>query len=133
MSTIYLAASFTRRDEIAEYAQQLRDLGFAVTSRWLTDENKPFFQGEMLVEVARTCAQHDVEDVLASDTVIAFTDDPKQPRGGGGRHVELGIALATHKRIAIVGPREHVFHCLPEVALFDSFPACLAWLVKPRP
>lgn len=33
------------------------------------------------------------------------------------------MALALGKRAVVVGHRENVFHCLPEVEFFDAWPA----------
>lgn len=46
----------------------------------------------------------------------------------GGRHVEFGMALAMDKRLVVVGPRENVFHLLPAVEQFDTWPLALAAL-----
>ena len=46
----------------------------------------------------------------------------------GGRHVEFGMGWAWGKRLIVVGPRENVFHLLPTVEQFDSWPDALAAL-----
>ena len=56
----------------------------------------------------------DQEDVLAADALVCFTEPPGDG-GSGGRHVELGMALALGRRVIVVGRREHIFHHLPEV------------------
>jgi hypothetical protein len=54
----------------------------------------------------------DLQDILAADTVISFTE---VGGGKGGRHVEFGYALALGKHMILVGPREHIFHTHPAV------------------
>lgn len=62
---------------------------------------------------------HDLEDLRAADTVISFTDE--KGGGKGGRHVEFGVALALEKRLILVGPRENVFHTLPEIEHYPTW------------
>jgi hypothetical protein len=64
----------------------------------------------------------DFDDVREADVCIAFTEPADGPQGRGGRHTELGIALALGQRVIIVGPREHVFHCLPDVERYERWP-----------
>lgn len=48
----------------------------------------------------------------------------------GGRHVEFGMALALAKRCIVIGPRENVFHLLPQVEQYDSWEQYLAMGVE---
>jgi hypothetical protein len=133
---IYLAARYTRRLELCEYKAQLEELGCTVTSRWLNGSHQisnlgvPIGDsGELLVEkgdrAAREMCEHfakeDRADVYAADIVIAFTEEPRSGHSRGGRHVELGLAIARGKRIYIVGPRENVFCWLPELTHFSTW------------
>jgi hypothetical protein len=63
----------------------------------------------------------DFADVTRSHLCIAFTEPGGTLSGRGGRHTELGIALALNMRVIVVGPREHILHCLPEVEQYDSW------------
>ncbi len=65
-------------------------------------------------------AQEDMDDVQAADALIAFTE-PRRGEGAGGRHVELGMALAWGKRLLVVGPREHLFHTLPSIEAYPTW------------
>lgn len=38
----------------------------------------------------------------------------------GGRHVELGMAIAWKIPILIIGERSNVFHVLPQVRVIDD-------------
>lgn len=126
---VYLAASYSRREELASYAADVESRGMVVTSRWLLGPNHRKLgdagtlseHAEWLVErdfdstvgrrVGALCAQQDVEDVLAADALVLFTGG-----GRGGRHVEFGVALGAGKRLFVVGAgRENVFHTLPNV------------------
>lgn len=125
---VYLAARYSRREELCVYRKQLQDIGFRVQARWLdgkhqiADNGTPIGDnGEALVEsnhpdadiLRSKFAQDDLEDVAGADIVISFTEPPRSNANRGGRHVEYGIALATNKRVIVVGYRENIFHWLP--------------------
>lgn len=124
---VYLAASFERKHELREYRAQLEAAGFEVTSRWLVepDDDVPYTDQDM-----RERALIDLEDVRRSRVVVVFTDPREKPRPGGGRHTELGLAIAWEKVVLTVGPREQVFHFLPQVANFPDWAGALAHLVR---
>lgn len=121
---IYLAARYSRREELCGYRSQLEAIGHKVTSRWLNG-NHQIDDAGLSVEAKREererFAREDFFDVLSADMLIAFTEPARSTNSRGGRHVELGIALGAMKRVCIVGPRENVFCCLPEIAVFDNF------------
>jgi len=125
---IYLAARYSRHDEMQGVRDVLRVLGHAVTSRWIdchTDivgEHGVSCTPEQLNEDTANCAMlamHDLSDIDDADTMISFTAE--QDGTKGGRHVEFGIGLAMGKRMILVGPRQHVFHTLPEVEHYPSW------------
>lgn len=135
---IYLAARYSRREELCEYRNALQELGHTVQARWLdgkhqlTDTGIPIGDGgESLVEewddkraaeLRAHFAQDDWEDVNAAEVVINFTEPPRSKANRGGRHVEFGIALAKGVRVIVVGYRENIFHWLPQVEF------CLTWI-----
>lgn len=134
---IYLAARYSRIDELNFYKRELEAWGHIVTSRWLNGEHQihgydayQVARGNDLVtfpEKAALFAQDDVEDLAAADVVISFSEEPRNGNSGrGGRHVELGLALAQEKRLILVGPRENVFHCLPMVERWPDWSAFTA-------
>ena len=112
---IYLAARYDRRWEMLRVASALEDAGHQITSRWI--------QGGGRGDSAVVLAVEDLLDIRRADCLVSFTDDPTgDPAGAplGGRHVELGVALAAGKRLCLVGPRENIFHHLPCVEAYDS-------------
>lgn len=125
---VYLAARYSRHDEMQGVRDVLAVLrGIEVTSRWIdchTDVVGDFtasFTAEFLNAYPEKCAplgQHDVDDLMAADTVISFTGGG----GKGGRHVEFGVAVALGKQLIVVGPRENVFHTLAAVQWFPDWP-----------
>jgi len=133
---IYLAARYSRREELAAYRTELEALGHTVQARWLNGENGDALvegtlrSGEQLSEHEQTeraaalrtkFALDDWEDVNAAELVINFTEPPRSKANRGGRHVEYGIALANKARVIVVGHRENIFHWLPVVEF------CATW------
>jgi hypothetical protein len=137
-NTIYLAARYSRREELCSYREQLRLAGYLVTARWLNgshqldDKGKSIGEtGESLVEdeqgssiLRQKFANDDWEDVTNAGIVINFTEPPRSKANRGGRHVEFGIALAMNKRVIVVGYKENIFHWLPQVEFFETWEAC---------
>ncbi len=126
MSKIYLAARYSRNGEMRGVRDVLHGLGHEVTSRWIdchTDVVGDFsasFTEAVLNERPEDCAplgRHDLDDIDRADVVISFTGSG----GKGGRHVEFGYAVALGKRVIVIGPRENVFHTLPQVEHYVSW------------
>lgn len=139
---IYLAARYSRREELCEYRRQLQSLGYEVQARWLdgkhqiADNGIPIADdGEALVEsdgssiqaaeLRAKFAQDDWEDVTNVELVINFAEAPRSSSSRGGRHVEFGIALAMRKTVWVIGHRENIFHYLPEVIFFGTWSEAL--------
>ena len=58
---------------------------------------------------------------MAAHMLVAFTEQPRSGNSRGGRHVELGIAIGSRKRIAVVGPRENIFCWLPVIEHYETW------------
>lgn len=147
---IYLAARYSRRLELCDYREQLREMGHTVQAVWLdgehqiSDHGTPIGEhGEALVEgddgsqsaraaaLRQKFAHDDFRDVSMCELLIAFTEPPRSNASRGGRHVELGIAMGMMKQVWVVGPRENIFCWLEDVRQFDTWEMCLAFL-SPR-
>jgi nucleoside 2-deoxyribosyltransferase len=110
--SIYLAAKYGRREEMEEIAIRLmNEYGYDITARWVFGGEEGKTNEEISI--------FDLEDVAAADTVVNFTEYP-DTYTTGGRHVEYGYAIATGKRLVVIGPRENVFHHYPTVEQFDT-------------
>ncbi len=121
---IYLAARYSRREELCGYRDQLQTVGDKITSRWLNGNHQVDDRGlsAQACEAERIrFACEDWEDLLAADVCINFTEKPRTELTRGGRHVEFGAALALKKACIVVGHRENVFHCLPWVHFVETF------------
>ena len=131
---VYLAARYTRREELNGYADQLREIGYSVDARWLLGEHQVHEGGDKIdglqniPDEAIPFARDDVEDVLRADFVVSFTEPPRSNNSRGGRHVEFGMALASGKNLIVVGPRENIFHALPDVHRFNYWEEAFGYL-----
>jgi hypothetical protein len=122
MKSVYLAAQFARRDELASYIPAFEAAGLRVTSRWLK-QMTPLdgLAARHTPDENRIFADVDISDVDIADGFVFFAEDPLIGIPRGGRHVEFGWALARGKEIAVIGPRENVFHWLvPGSAVYAS-------------
>ena len=101
-------------------------MGFKVTSRWLNGNHQVSDDGlsaEAPAEQRQRFAAEDWEDLMAADMCISFTEPPRSNASRGGRHVEFGGAMAAGKTCYVVGHRENVFHCLPNVGFYETWPS----------
>jgi hypothetical protein len=125
---IYLAARFTRWNEMASRARELQTRGHTITSRWHNGTHfakLPFDRTIRSPELS-AFADEDLFDIDRAQAVILFTEHG--PRIGGGPHVEAGYALGQKKRLYILGPRENAFYHLPEVFQFNDWQSLLTCL-----
>ena len=135
-SPIYLAASYSRRIEMLEYAGELEALGYKIGAEWVTKGHEypddPYLAKRA---VESWWAMADFRDIFHARTVINFTEPEDGPpsRRRGGRHVELGLALGMSeqprqslKTIILIGPCENIFHTLPVIKHFDTWEGFLA-------
>ena len=117
MKKIYLAGSYTRKDELLAHAERLRGLGYGITSRWLNAYVEPRLKAEIegardtMPLSARQFAKDDYWDLHRADVLMAFSEPPHSGSPRGGRHVEFGLAMAWNKTVIVVGPRgKHIPH-----------------------
>lgn len=131
---IYLAARYSRREELCGYAEDLRNLGHTITSRWLAGSHQVSDAGlseEGSPEERQRFAEEDWADLMSAECCVSFTEQPRVANSRGGRHVEFGAALAAGKRCVVVGPRENVFCCLRQVEHHQDWEAALPAFMSP--
>lgn len=110
---IYLASRWEDREEIVTYRDYLEKHAHVVsTARWLTPTH-PRLKAKVAKDrkTGEVVQDRDLEDILEADAVVVFSPLKAHGNGTGGRHVECGIAIGTHKPILLVGVMENVFHC----------------------
>lgn len=125
----YLAARYSRMEEMRHCRVSLEALGHDVTSRWINgshqiSESQDGDSGaddEKTVALRQEYGMEDLRDVCAADVLIAFTETPRCGPTRGGRHVEMGLAMGRGIPVIVCGPRENIFCWLPGVAWFADF------------
>lgn len=138
MTSYYLAARYSRHDEMQGVRDVLEGLGHSVTSRWIdchTDiegDHTSSFSVETLNDPTklgdcRYVAIHDLIDIDRADVLLSFSGGGRK----GGRHVEVGYALGRGKPVIVIGDRENVFHTLAAVTHYRSWPHFVMSLPKP--
>jgi nucleoside 2-deoxyribosyltransferase len=128
---VYLAAGFSRKGEIAEKSQELENLGIKVTSTWPYEEMAGNAKlHDVTDDYLRTHARKDLNEIIAADAVILFTQDPLIPFCRGGRMHESGFAMGLGKTLIVCGPKENIFHYLPEVNVFSTWEDLKSTLTK---
>ena len=124
MTSVYLAARFGRADEMLRVrAEELEARGVEVTSRWFRGSHawSGVPDGDLPLDEQARFALEDLDDIDVADGFVCFTQEEGSPYSRGGRHVELGYALAWGKPIFLFGPRENVFYCHPSVRRFANW------------
>lgn len=125
---VYLSGRFLLAEDLQRARMGLVAAGLECTARWLDGD----------LGGARVMAAIDFDDVKRSHALVAWADpavefSPYPFAARGGRHVEVGLAMAWGIPVYVVGPRENVFHHLtPERATilhFDTWAEVLERLV----
>ena len=124
MKSVYLSGRFSRRVQLNQYRRELERIGIEVTSRWLLLD-PPGPVRDLTHQQWTELALVDVDDVQRAEGLVLFSEEHE---GGGGRHVELGLALAWAKTVIVVGHREHIFHRLPQVQVVADWSGALVIL-----
>ena len=128
---VYLAARYSRREELCRYRDHLAEIDWTVTSRWLNGNHQVADDGMTLPgtrEEARRFCMEDLEDIDRAQLLIAFTEPPRSTASRGGRHVELGYALGRGMAVMVVGHQENVFCCHPLVEYFVDWESAVSQL-----
>lgn len=114
---VYLAAAWSRREEIRLIAEDLNTLPeIQVEARWLSEPSPEVWTVDFLQQRAIA----DVQDVGSVEVLVRFTDDLSGPTvpsqlATGARMFEMGLAYALGKTIFVVGGTQPVFDYLPNI------------------
>ena len=114
---VYLAGRFGDRETLRELRGVLTRAGVMVTSRWLNSHHQA---EDPTDEELGQYAYEDLRDIDDADVLVLWNPLHHHRSGRGGRHVELGYALAKGKRVILIGQRENVFHHLPCVEVLKD-------------
>jgi hypothetical protein len=133
---IYIAGAYAARDVLRGEKEFFEAKGHTVTSTWLqgTRAITPGTVGTSPESSLADVKQHAIDDlaqVAESDAVVLYTAEalvrlePSLAEAlltSGGRHVEMGYALAMGIPVVVVGPQENIFQrgaALPAAHTFD--------------
>jgi len=108
---VYLAGSWSARDDLRLASESLTKSGIFVTSRWLHQSGGDIDPLDS-PGPAISAALNDLEDIESSDIFLLYTGRESTT---GGFHVELGYALARAKPILIAGNAVNIFARLATV------------------
>jgi nucleoside 2-deoxyribosyltransferase len=135
---VYLANFFSKKAQMKACADELSEKGIEVTARWHNETVPHSAQlSDLSDEYHQQIAVADLADIYAADVLVLFTAEekdyskiPAKSLARGGRHFESGFALAANKTLIICGPRENVFHYLPQVLQFNSWTEVKSYLCR---
>lgn len=113
--SLYLAASWSRKDEIDALIPYLDDAGHNVVSMWTKESGT---SSQWLNDFSNTRhrlnAQRDLLEIQIADVLVLFSQGYGTATRGGARFFEQGFANACGIPSLIVGDREIIFHSLPD-------------------
>ena len=131
MIKIYLAAHYSRKEEVKQAVQDLLAAKIEVTSTWVKERATPTVSMHDVSETfCRTTAARDRDELDAATHFVLFSVDPDFKFTRGGHCWENGYADAKGLVRVVVGPRQHIFHYLPGTKRFDTWAEALPWLIK---
>lgn len=110
----YIAADSSFQFEARELRNKLRTRGVEITSSWI-DAKLEAFHPTTEYDLERAAIKN-FDDIDRAFFLIAYNPEYRHKMGTGGRHVEMGYALAKFKQVLYVGQKlENVFHRHPGV------------------
>jgi nucleoside 2-deoxyribosyltransferase len=92
----YIASGLLNKDNVKYVATYLKSCGFVHTYDWTQNERADS------VEKLKMIGEAERIGVLDADFLIVLLP------GGKGTHIELGMALALHKRVYLYSPNEDI-------------------------
>ena len=125
---VYLAARYEEHPKMRVWRDVLASNGIVVTSRWINGGHD-IREDANHDEQRRRFAEEDLADIDEADALVAWNPKEHHRSGRGGRHVELGYAIAKGKMVILVGEPENVFHWHPAVATLRSTDLLLDYLI----
>ena len=102
--SIYLAGKYTSKERLSARREQMRRMGYNVTSSWLDEVWRDYDAPD---EVRVENAHRDFEEIEDAHCLIIDTFDESAT---GGREVEMGYAMYKGITVVLVGPKRNVFH-----------------------
>jgi len=111
---VYFAGAFARRAGLQALAEELTSSGRVLsTASWLAPGTELDDDARLSEEDLAGWALRNLGDIGSSELLVALTEGPGSPHRRGGRHAEVGAALALQRPVYLWGAPEHVFHRHP--------------------
>jgi nucleoside 2-deoxyribosyltransferase len=118
---VYVAARYPQIKQAQAAEAILQREGHETTARW-TDPAKQAGLG------LSQRAVMDLEDVELADALLLLSEREGTLVSGGGRHFEMGYALALGKRVVVAGEHEHIFCYHPSVTVCPTVTTAASYL-----
>jgi len=107
---VYIAASYPRIMEAKALGESLETKGFEILSLW-------HIEGQSAIDSDYLSGPRAIRDQFAIQQCDLFVEFVGDDKSKGGRHCELGLALAWNKKIILIGGLDHcIFTNLPWLA-----------------
>lgn len=111
-STFYVAAPFIMKEKARTIRDAIaRNTGWQCEALWLEGKRDVLIHSDDDERFAR----EDLEDIRNSDVLVHLAGGEGMLTRSGGRHVELGYALALGKHVVHIGQQENIFHSIVPV------------------
>jgi hypothetical protein len=131
---VYLAGYLETAGSMRQARNLLSLYGYEVTSRWIDEgDDQRIRRLEVWAgkidddpSMFELFALQDLIDLDEAKNMIFFSAGDGR-LSSGGRHLEMGYALAKGYPVVIIGKRENVFQALPYFGRFDTLEEYLTW------
>ena len=127
-TSFYVAAPFIMKEKARTIRDAIaRHTGWRCEARWLVGKHDVLIHSDDDERFAR----EDLEDIRNSDVLVHLAGGEGMLTRSGGRHVELGYALALGKHVVHIGQQENIFHSIvPVFSNVTDFLANDLWASK---
>lgn len=127
----YIAAGYSRKEEVAVVAKELESIGVVVISKWHKERAKPQTSlSDCTESFLRRNAKKDIRELTEANYFVMLSVNPDIPFKRGGSCVENGFAIAKGLPVLVIGPKQHIFHYLPGVKRVDTIEQAKRWLQR---
>lgn len=117
---VYLAAAYSRRQEMKQLATELSGIGVEVTGHWF-DKPEGVTDTTVTNKYLIDCAIADIRAIREADYFVRFPNDlhgstyVRSDLATAGKDFETGYAFALGKPIFVVGGKQNIFDRLPNM------------------
>lgn len=135
MFPIYIAGSWTNRQDVESIMEQFKRLGYSITHNWVEIECDNIEQRSD--EQKSKCAKLDIEGVKNASALVVIMDNPKYAYRGVS--CEIGCALGLGIPVLIFNPlvqsyaKSNIFYWHPDIQHFSTMDDLKEALYKINP